>query len=275
MSSNSGRLPKKFIIYILIAISILLIAIPENITNHIKITAASPLAPVQKVFFQTVNFCKNGFKKMASVMECADEKEELREKVFYLQNKIVKQQNIINTLIKKLEAVSEFRKNIDDKEKALVADIIGHDTSNFRRSIIINVGKKQGVSVDDVVVFGSALAGRVSAVGNSLSRVKLITDPSSNVPSRLLKSRVQGIVQGKAQKTCVMKYVPRQETVKEGDNVVSSGIEGIFPKSVYIGHIIEVEESGTKLFKDIKLEPRIDFSKIEHVSVIRKILNHQ
>lgn len=267
---NRDRSTKRFIIFVFVIISISLLIIPESVTNNIKVTVASPLAPVQKIISQTSNFFKNGFKKLAVSAKAVEERNDLEKEVFLLKNKIIKQQDIINVFKKKLEIVSEYKKNIDDNEKPIVADIIGYDVSNFRKSIIIDVGKKQGVSVGDVVVFGNALVGRISAIGNSSGRVMLITDPASNVPSRFLKSRTRGIVQGTANGKCMMKYVPRQIKVDKPAKVISSGVGGVFPKSLYIGNVIAVKQKSASLFKDIKIKPRIDISKIEHVLVIKR-----
>ncbi len=270
MNPDFGNTVKSSIIYILVIISISLLTIPANITNNIKVTVASPLAPVQKIISQTSDFVKNRFKKLASIASNAKINEELEKEVFLLKNKIVKQQNDINVYKQKLGVVSEFKKNNDSDEKPIIADIIGYDVSSFRKSIIIDVGTKRGASVDDIVVFGNALVGRISAIGRSSGRVVLITDPASNVPSRLLKSRTQGIVQGTADGTCIMKYVPRQTEINESDEVISSGIGGVFPKSIYVGDVIEVKQKNAKLFKDIKIKPRVAISKIEQVLVIKK-----
>ena len=270
MRPNSKGFFKKFSFYIPIAVSVSLLGIPESISNHIKITVASPLAPVQNIASKPVNYFRNVIEKIALMIESADKKEKLEKEVFLLQNKVVEHQNTINMLSKKLESMTELRKNIDNNENPLIADIIGHDTSYFRKSILINIGKKQGASVDDAVVFGSALVGRITAAGNSSSRAMLITDPASNIPSRFLESRMQGMVQGTGDDTCIVKYISRNTEIKEGDVVISSGIGGIFPKSIYIGDIVAIEDHGAKLFKDIKLKPKIDFSKMEHVLVIKK-----
>ncbi len=270
MRPNSKGFFKKFSFYIPIAVSVSLLGIPESISNHIKITVASPLAPVQNIASKPVNYFRNVIEKIALMIESADKKEKLEKEVFLLQNKVVEHQNTINMLSKKLESMTELRKNIDNNENPLIADIIGHDTSYFRKSILINIGKKQGASVDDAVVFGSALVGRITAAGNSSSRAMLITDPASNIPSRFLESRMQGMVQGTGDDTCIVKYISRNTEIKEGNIVISSGIGGIFPKSIYIGDIVAIEDHGAKLFKDIKLKPKIDFSKMEHVLVIKK-----
>ena len=270
LNPDFGRSVKSSIIYILVIISISLLTIPASITNDIKVTVASPLAPVQKIISQTSDFFKNGFKKLASIASNTEKNEELAKEVFLLKNKIVKQQNVINVYTQKLKVVSEFRKNSYSDGKPIIADIIGYDVSNFRKSIIIDVGKKQGASVGDIIVFGNALVGRISAIGRSSARVILITDPASNVPSRFLQSRTQGMVQGTADGTCVMKYVPRQTEINESDKVISSGIGRVFPKNLYVGDVIEVKQKEAKLFKDIKIKPRVAISKIEHVLVIKK-----
>jgi len=270
LNPDFGRSVKSSIIYILVIISISLLTIPASITNDIKVTVASPLAPVQKIISQTSDFFKNGFKKLASIANNTEENEELAKEVFLLKNKIVKQQNIINVYTQKLKVVSKFKKNNSSDEKPIIADIIGYDVSNFRKSIIIDVGKKQGASVDDIIVFGNALVGRISAIGRSSARVILITDPASNVPSRFLQSRTQGMVQGTADGTCIMKYVPRQTEINESDKVISSGIGRVFPKNLYVGDVIEVKQKEAKLFKDIKIKPRVAISKIEHVLVIKR-----
>ena len=270
MNPDFGRSIKSSIIYILVIISISLLTIPASITNNIKVTVASPLAPVQKIITQTSDFFRNGFKKLASATSNAQKNEDMEKEVFLLKNKIVKQQDDINVYRQKLEIVSKFKKHNYSDEKPIIADIIGYDVSNFRKSIIIDVGTKQGASLDDIVVFGNALVGRISAIGRSSGRVVLITDPASNVPSRFLQSRTQGMVQGTADGTCIMKYVPRQTEINEFDRIVSSGIGGAFPKSLYVGDVIEVKQKNAKLFKDIKIKPRVAISKIEHVLVIKK-----
>jgi cell shape-determining protein MreC len=71
---NRDRSTKRFIIFIFVIVSISLLIIPESITNNIKVTVASPLAPIQKIVSHTSNFFKNGFKKLGSLSKAADEK---------------------------------------------------------------------------------------------------------------------------------------------------------------------------------------------------------
>lgn len=273
MSPNLPKMRKSFLVYLFILISLLLLCTPENITKNIKLIIASPLAPIQKTISRTENFFGNGIKKVASMFASADENTILQKKVFTLQNEIIRQQNVINILNKKLVTLSKFQKNWGEDKKPFIANIIGYDTSNFRKNVVIDIGKKHGASVNDVAVFETALVGRITSLGISTSRVMLITDPASYVPSRFLKSRTQGIVKGESNSLCTVKFVPRQARVQEGDKVITSGIGGIFPKSLYIGDVVAVKENGAQLFKEIKLKPRIDLSKLEYVLVTKNTLS--
>ena len=256
LSPNFQKIPNRFSICFFIIISFLLLFIPEDLSNHIKLTIASPLAPVQKTISLTGNFFSNGVQKVLSIFRSAAENKKKKKKVITLLNK-------------KLDTISKFQKNWNKEEKPFIANIIGYDTSNFRRSILIDIGKKHGVSINDVVVFETALVGRISAIGISTSRVMLITDPASNVPSRFLKSRIQGIVQGESNALCTIKFIPRNTSVEEGEKVISSGIGGIFPQSLYIGDVVTVKEKSAQLFKEVALKPRIDVSKLEYVLVVK------
>jgi cell shape-determining protein MreC len=111
LNPDFGRSIKSSIIYILVIISISSLTIPASITNNIKVTVASPLAPVQKIISQTSGFFKNRFKKLVSITSNAQKNEEMEKELFLLKNEIVKQQDDINVYKQKLEIVSKFKKS--------------------------------------------------------------------------------------------------------------------------------------------------------------------
>ncbi len=82
MNPDFDRSIKSSIIYILVIVSISFLTIPASITNNIKVTVASPLAPVQKIISQTSDFFKSRFKKLASITSNAQKNEEMEEEVF-------------------------------------------------------------------------------------------------------------------------------------------------------------------------------------------------
>jgi rod shape-determining protein MreC len=169
----------------------------------------------------------------------------------------------------KLGSLSKFQtENKNIKTNLIPADIIGYDTSNFRKNVTINVGSKHGVKPNDLVVSNSALVGRITKVSGGSSIVQLITDPASRVPGRVLQTREQVIVEGNSGGFCSLKYVPQWAKLKKGDEIVSSDIGGVYLPSLPIATIVENEIKGGSLFQSVKALPKVNISKIESVLVI-------
>ncbi|MGR3310798.1 MAG: rod shape-determining protein MreC [Candidatus Brocadiales bacterium] len=269
----SGLL-KKHVIIILLAISLLLLlTLPVGISSRIKMVIASPLTPLQKITFQLGTTVNGYLRNFFYLWKKVDEHQELKKKVFSLQNKVVQQQFIINKKNKELKNLTYFYESSlggDKKEKPVVATVIGYDVSDFRKSIIIDAGSKHGVVMDNVVISDGVLVGRISKLGNSSSRVQLITDPASRVPARVLETRNRGIVEGTSTPRCRLKYIPRAAKVKENHKVVSSGVGDIFPEAIYIADVVKSVVKEDEPFRHIELLPRMNLSKLEVVIVIRK-----
>jgi rod shape-determining protein MreC len=233
---------------------------------------ASPLTPLQKTTFQLGASVSSYLQSFSYLWKKADEYKKLERKIFFLQNKVVQQQFVIHKMNDELKDLTYFYESAlgeDEKEKPVVATVIGYDVSDFRKSIIINAGSKHGVATDNIVITDGALMGRISEVGNSSSRVQLITDPASRVPARILETRERGIVEGTSGPLCRLKYVPRKAKVKENHKVVSSGIGDVFPASIYIADVIKSVAKEDEPFRHIELLPRMNLSKLEVVTVIR------
>ncbi|MBI4008251.1 MAG: rod shape-determining protein MreC [Planctomycetes bacterium] len=270
------ELLKKYVIIILLAISLILITLPVWISSRIKMAIASPLTPLQRTTFQLGTTVNGYFQNIFSLWKKVDECQKLERKIFFLQNKVVEQQYIINKMNNELKNLTYFYESTsggNTKEKPIVATVIGYDASDFRKSILIDAGSKHGIYTDNVVISDGALVGRISEVGRSSSRVQLITDPASRVPARVLETREQGIVEGTAGSAsggCRLKYIPRTGQVEKNNKVVSSGIGDIFPESIYIADVVESVIREDEPFRHVELLPRINPSKLEVVVVIRK-----
>ncbi|GAB61766.1 MAG: rod shape-determining protein MreC [Candidatus Jettenia sp.] len=257
------------IIIPLLAISLLLLFLPLKLSNQIKATCVTPIRPLQWATCFCSNSASNFFDKIISPWRDAQAKKQLEEQISQLTNKIIEQQDTIYKLQNKLSMLSKFQ--IEDKNvktSVIPADIIGYDTSNFRKSITINAGSKQGVKVNHIVVSNNTLIGRIITVGSGSSMVQLITDPASRIPGRILQTREQVIVEGNATAFCQLKYIPRWAKLKEGDDIVSSDIGGLYPPSLPIGTVMQNEIKGGALFRSVKVLPMVNISKIESVLVL-------
>ncbi len=174
---------------------------------------------------------------------------------------------------KELESENQRLYEILDLKKSLktttiAAQVIGNDLSAWRKSIVINKGKKHGVKKDLPVISSYGLVGRVVEVGNTLSRVMLLTDVEFKISALAAYSREEGIIEGTGGPRCIMNYISKDAFVNKNDIVISSGLGGIFPKGIIIGAVADVDVVEDSLFKKIEITPSVNFAKLEEVLVI-------
>jgi len=150
----------------------------------------------------------------------------------------------------------------------IVGLVIGRDPSNLQRYVTLDVGRKAGVARNMPVVTNRGLVGRISEVGDSWSRVLLITDVSSSVNAITQSTRATGLVQGRPDGLTVMRNIPQADTISIGDTVFTSGLGGNFPRQILIGQITAVERNDYDLYQTAIVQPTVDFNHLEMVLVI-------
>jgi rod shape-determining protein MreC len=153
----------------------------------------------------------------------------------------------------------------------LTARVIDRSTSAWYSTATINAGSGDGVSVDDPVVNGQGLVGRVTKVTLNASQVMLVTDQQSFVDAMIEPGGAQGIVGGSVTGDVTLDYVDKNEKVKVGQYVVTSGRNGsIFVKGIPIGQIESVGSQEVELYQSIAVKPFVDFRKLDIVAVITR-----
>ncbi|UCD84074.1 MAG: rod shape-determining protein MreC [Deltaproteobacteria bacterium] len=166
----------------------------------------------------------------------------------------------------RLRALLDFKRSLGGP--AIPAEVVGEDTSSWFRTILINKGSEDKVARGMGVVTKEGIVGQVSKVSARLSQVLLIVDPSSNVDTLIRRNRAKGILTGKTERVCQLKYLSRLEEIKIGDEVVTSGIGGIFPKGLEVGVVNSVEKKSYGMFQNVLVTPKVDFGKLEEVLVL-------
>lgn len=159
------------------------------------------------------------------------------------------------------------------KLQGMSAAVVGSTPSGWVHGIVINRGSSHGVLPGMAVVSAQGVVGQVVSSAPHAAHVLLVTDHSSGVDALVQDGRVRGIVGGIGAKKCVLRYVRKEEQVKVGDVVITSGMDRVYPKGLKVGRISAVEESGGALFKEISVSPAVDFSKLEEVLVVTTSTN--
>jgi len=166
----------------------------------------------------------------------------------------------------RLKKLLNLKENIN--YPTVIAEIIGGSRSSVFKMILINRGTADGVKEGFPVLTSEGVIGRIIEASWNVSRVLLLIDNNSNIDALVQKSRAQGVLQGRGGEACILKYVQRSEDVRVGDNVVSSGLAGVFPKGLLLGVVKKVQKKKSGLFQEILVSPAVDLSRIEEALVI-------
>ena len=167
------------------------------------------------------------------------------------------------------------------------AEIIGNDPDNLFSALVINKGKKDGISVNmpviayqrnektrtsDMAPTGTVLVGKVVQTAQFESLIMPIFDSTSYISARLGESRIEGIVEGQGSPDAplLLRFVRRQTRgeIAIGEQVITSGLGGIYPSGILLGRVSRVLYQDTDTSIEIELESSADFSRLEYVFAI-------
>lgn len=190
---------------------------------------------------------------------------QLRKENLHLMGELIKYQEGQREAIR-LQQLLNLRNSLP--YTTLAARVVGRNPSAIFKLILINRGECDGLRAGLPVVAVPGVAGRVLEASWKSSRVLLIIDENSNIDAILQDSRVHGILQGVASSECRLKYVAKTTAVKVGEVVVSSGMDGIFPKGLPLGVVSAVNKKDPDMFQKIKVVPFVNPREIEEVLVI-------
>ncbi len=185
------------------------------------------------------------------------------------QGRIMKLESRLKTLEEAAKENARLRKLLDFRQtlsgRSVAARVIGWEPSSWRKTILIDKGKKDGIQSDMAVLVPEGLVGRVLETGDSTARVLLLTDPDSRVVSMADESRAQGVIAGEGSSRLKMEYLELESGTAMEETVSTSGMSGIFPKGIRIGKITGLTRDASGLHLEAHVEPFVRFSKLEEV----------
>jgi rod shape-determining protein MreC len=224
------------------------------------------MAPLQRLGTFVTHGLSDVWRETAAVFRRPAEIERLQSQVDLLAERVVRFEEVEqeNTRLRELLA---FRQRLVGD--LLAASVIGRDATGVARTITIDRGERDGVRKGAAVVAPAGVVGQVFLAGAHAARVLLITDHNSGLDAIVQRTRARGIIEGTIADACGLKFVKRTEDLQQGDVIVTSGVDGIFPRGMAIGQITSVDKRGQGLFQYANVRPFVDFDRLEEVLVTR------
>lgn len=263
--------PQYIALALVAAVALIIFNLPTQTMSRFKLALSGFFLPL----FGLTASSKQVFQKTSTVIlprnVLAKENEKLRHANEQLQ--IQSGQNA--TLLREnaqLRASFGWQKQAPWKLK--LARVIARDPSNWWRTILIDAGSKQGIRPNLPVLTTEGLVGRVAVVGPNRSQVLLLGDPNLRAGALIQDKDVRenGIVISSSApldfNMVTFQYFTRNTAIKPGQNVITSGDGGVFPKGIPIGQIVDIRDNNVGLSTEARVKIAANLNSLEEVWVM-------
>jgi len=224
------------------------------------------VGPVEKLLTSSARGVETLWRRYFYLVSVSQENDVLRE-VINRQSRQLAEQGELKASNERLNSLLDLRQAYPHIVMK-AAHVLAWDPGPWFRSIVISVGSRDGVAVDQAVVHGQGVVGRVIEVTPSYSRVLLATDFNSSIDSFVQRTRAVGILSGQGARPMYMKYVRKDEDVRPGDLVITSGLDGYFPRGIALGTVTRVNRQSADMFVAVEVTPAVAFDRLEEVMVV-------
>lgn len=256
------------IITIIILILVVIFSNGENNSSFFENVASNFVMPIQNGLTYLKNKIGGNGTFFTDINNLKQENEELRDKNSKLEQSLRELENIKT----QNETLKEYL-NLTEKYgeyKTIPGYIINKDISNYSKTIVINLGKKDGIKENMTVIGDEGLVGHVVSVTENTSKVQTIIDTASSVSCVMSTTDDSVVCKGTLDDTSVLKamYIPTDANVVQGDSIETSGLGGIYPKGIHVGTVKKVNNTQNMTDRYAIVETAVDFNKLNTVLVI-------
>lgn len=161
----------------------------------------------------------------------------------------------------KLLALNSVR--LDPKLTSVSGVVLADTGSPFRQSVLLNIGRRDGIMDGWATMDGIGLVGRISGVGDNTSRVILLTDSNSRIPVTIQPSGQRALLVGDNSSRPPVEFLENPEQIRPGDRVVTSGDGGVFPSGLLVGMVAK------DLNRRLRVKLTADYERLDFLRVLR------
>lgn len=257
-------LSRHFAIVVFILLSIFLLSLDEikaPLFHKAQGALLNFVTPVVKVFNRPFNITNQFLEKIKEYFYYQSELAKLREentallKWQAMANKLESENKILRKIVK-LSPLPETQ--------FITARVVATSSNPFVKTIVIDAGKEQGVSIDQAVVSARGLVGRVIDVGDTSARILLIQDVTSRIPVTVESTRARAILTGNSSRFLDMRFLSNTSEVKLGQRVITSAEGGVFSPNIIVGVVEEIKD------KKVKVRSMVPWARLEFVQIIKE-----
>jgi rod shape-determining protein MreC len=221
-------------------------------------------AEVQRATTSVIGGAHDSWENYFALQQVRSDNEQLRQELAQLQVEM-QQERALAQQSRSLQQLLDLRSSL--KLETTGANVIGAGASTEFRTMTLDKGTSDGLAADMAVISPLGVVGRVIMPTARAAKLQLLIDRNAAAGAIVERSRAQGVVVGTGTDRLRLDYVSGTADVKAGDRIVTSGIDGIYPKGFVVGQIESIER-GAGVYSAIVVRPAVDFSGLESVLVV-------
>jgi rod shape-determining protein MreC len=235
------------------------------------------LAPIQEGASRALKPFRDAVGWFGDTLDAKSERDRLRKENKNLRGQVIGGQSAVqeNVQLKSLLGLDKSRDLAS--YRPVSARVIGRSPTVWYETINVDRGSSSGVRVNQPVVAGDGLVGKVTSVTSGASQVTLITDHTSGVSAKITDSGIGGIVQPAAgdPNDLLLEFVSSKEKIAKGEAVVTAGsssskLESLFPPGIPIGSVSRVEDAELNLYQRVHIRAYSDLRKLDFVQILTR-----
>ncbi|MGH2921841.1 MAG: rod shape-determining protein MreC [Gaiellaceae bacterium] len=287
-SRQTGPLKRRIVVGLLVLASLAMITVyfreaPSGGLHDMQSAAATAMRPFEIGAQRISRPFRDAYGWVAGLFHAKSENERLREELEQVRAQAIigaeleREYNSLADLLKYRRG-DTFPQDFP-RSRAVAASVLSNPAGEFEQKIIVAAGSSDGIRVYDAVVTADGLVGHVSKVLSRQAEVTMLTDPASGVTARALpmasdnKTGAIGILRHGEGSALFLDRVPKQLAVKEDYIVVTAGsgqgpLGSFFPRGIPIGKVTSVGQTDVASFKDVQVQPFVDFSDLATVLIL-------
>lgn len=271
----------RYQICLVILAIVVLFNLPVPAELRIKSAIGDDIAPWQNVYVVVRNAARRGMSSLSRARILEMENSGMRETIVNLMNEIHDLQGLEKENL-------DLRKHLDfqkrSKRELVMCQVINRGgISGWWQTVTLDRGSSSGIRENRPVITMNGLIGLTTRVSENTSQVLLLIDPGCSIACKVSRTGSLGIVRGEGVKlggdpdlemlwpvkSSNVRYMDKNDDLKIGDEVVTSGLGGVYPEGILIGHLVNFHVDKSGLYQCAELEIAEDLRKLKYVFVLK------
>ena len=253
------------------ALALVFLNLPDSVSGGVKSVVREAVAPLQDLVAGGWHTVREGASSVRGYKGLVAENQTLTQQAAELQARV--------TQLRNLEAENaELRRQLgfvrDSRQSLVPCEIVGRDPDGWWQTLRLNKGSEDGVATNLPVIAVDGLIGKVIRVSPHTADVLLLADPACQVSARIQRTGAFGVLSGRGPNwqgkvVCRLEYLNKNVEIVEGDELVTSGLGGVFPAGLVVGQVDRIYADRSGLYQYADVVSRAEIGMLRHVFVVR------